>query len=84
MGRVVLTPAAQKQMAALPGGMIRRINEVLSRLQRWPDVSGAKPLQRNLKGNHRIRCGDWRVLFRVEGETVIVWAVDNRRDVYER
>jgi mRNA-degrading endonuclease RelE of RelBE toxin-antitoxin system len=83
MAKVLLTRVAQQQLAKLPGGMIRRINDVLERLQSWPQVSGAKPLRKELAGSFRIRAGDWRVLFRVSNATVLVFAIDNRRDVYK-
>jgi mRNA-degrading endonuclease RelE of RelBE toxin-antitoxin system len=83
MAKVLLTADAVGQVHRLPGGMIRRINETMERLQNWPDVSGAKALRRELKGHWRIRCGDWRIVFRPVGETVYIVGVDNRRDVYE-
>lgn len=84
MAIVLLSPDAQGQLARLPGGMLRRVNDVLERLANWPQVSGAKPLRGALAGSHRIRCGDWRVIFRPRGEDVLVTAIDNRRDVYGR
>lgn len=84
MATVLLTNEAQRQLSRLPGGMIRRMNDVLERLQAWPTVSGAKPLRHELTGSFRIRAGDWRVLFRVAGDVVTVFAIDNRRDIYER
>lgn len=84
MAIVLLTPEAARQLNQVPGGMIRRINEVFERLERWPTVSGAKPLRGKLAGGFRIRSGDWRVPFRAAGETVTVFAIDNRRDVYRR
>jgi mRNA interferase RelE/StbE len=84
MATVLLTADARRQLGQLSGAMIRRANRVLERLEDWPDVSGAKPLRGELTGSLRIRTGDWRVLFRVSGEIVTVFAIDNRRDVYER
>ena len=84
MAKVVLAPAAQQQLAKLPGGMLRRINDVLERLQKWPEVSGAELLRKELQGSFRIRAGDWRVLFRASADEVTVFAIDNRRDVYKR
>jgi len=46
-------------------------------------VSGAKALRGNLAGNFRIRTGDYRVVFRVRGETVIVWKIGYRGDIYD-
>lgn len=83
MANVVLLPHAAKQFSQTPIGMIRRINEALERLRSWPKVSGAKPLRGELKGCFRLRCGDWRIVFRPVGDDIRVVAIDNRKDVYE-
>ncbi|HYE19309.1 MAG TPA: type II toxin-antitoxin system RelE/ParE family toxin [Tepidisphaeraceae bacterium] len=83
MAEVVITPAAQEEFRRLPLPIQGRVREVFVRLQRWPDVSGAKALRGNLAGNFRIRTGDYRVVFRVRGETVIVWKIGYRGDIYD-
>ena len=83
MAKVVLNRDAAQEFGKVPTGMIRRINDVLERLEQWPEVSGAKPLRRELKGCFRVRCGDWRVVFRPVGDDLVVIAIDNRKDVYE-
>ena len=47
---------------------------IIQRLEKWPEVSGTKPLRGEWAGYHRIRTGDWRVLFRVVAPDVVVWA----------
>lgn len=84
MATVLLTADARRQLGQLSGAMIRRVNDVLERLEDWPKVSGAKPLRGTLTGSFRVRTGDWRVLFRVSSDVVTVFAIDNRRDVYRR
>ena len=83
MAKVSLSPKAAKGFEDVPTGMIRRINDGLERLEGWPNVSGAKALQRNLKGCFRLRCGDGRIVFRPTGDDLVVTAIDNRKDVYE-
>ena len=83
MAKVNLTPDAVSGFGKAPTGMIRRLNDALERLEKWPDVSGAKPLRGNLKGCFRLRSGDWRIVFRPAGDDVLVIAIDNRRDVYD-
>jgi hypothetical protein len=61
--------------------MIRRINDALERLEKWPHVSGAKPLRGKLKSC--LHCGDWRIVFRPTGDDLVVIAIDNRRNVYD-
>jgi mRNA-degrading endonuclease RelE of RelBE toxin-antitoxin system len=83
MANVILSPHAALGFEKAPTGLIRRINDALARLEKWPTVSGAKPLRGKLKGCFRLRSGDWRIVFRPVGDDVIVIAIDNRRDVYE-
>ena len=74
---------AREQFMGLPSPIQKRVRDVFARLADWPAVSGAKPLRRELKGCFRVRVGDWRVLFRPQGDTVTIFRIDNRRDVYE-
>jgi mRNA-degrading endonuclease RelE of RelBE toxin-antitoxin system len=83
MAKVILNPDAVRGFHEAPTGMVRRINDALERLEQWPQVSGAKPLRGKLKGCFRLRCGDWRIVFRPIGGDLVVIAIDNRRDVYE-
>ena len=69
---VTATPEALKQLAKLPRVIRERIGKLFGRLESWPDVSGAKPLSGNLAGWFRLRTGDYRVRFRVEGE--VIWS----------
>jgi mRNA-degrading endonuclease RelE of RelBE toxin-antitoxin system len=83
MATVLITLGAQKQMDALPIAIHGRVLNLIARLEKWPEVSGAKPLRGRLSGSFRLRTGDWRLIFHVKGNTVYVDAIDNRRDVYE-
>ncbi len=80
--RVVLTAQAEAEFRRLPVTIQERVRKVLVRLRDWPAVSGAKPMRGDLHGYHRIRTGDWRVLFEVK-DNVIVVRIANRRDVYD-
>jgi len=84
MAEVQFTPDAASDFQRLPTTIKARVRDVVARLAQWPDVSGAKPLRRGLKGTYRIRTGDYRVVFAVRSSTVIITRIDNRRDVYNR
>ena len=83
MHEVLVTAQARTEFLSLPVGIQRRVEAVFERLKSWPEVSGAKPLRGSLKGCFRLRCGDWRIVFRPVGDDLIITAIDNRRDVYE-
>jgi len=80
---VSITPRASRELDGLPLTIKGRVLAVLERLARWPQVSGAKPLRGELTGLYRIRTGDYRVLFRIEGRQVIVERVGHRDRFYE-
>ena len=83
MVEVVFTSEARNQAGALPPPVMARVEKLLERLRQWPAVSGAKPLTGNLAGRFRLRTGDYRLQFRVQGETVIVEKIGHRDRFYD-
>lgn len=83
MRNVAYEPDAAAQYANLPRGIMVRIDGIIRRLERWPAVSGAKPLRGNLAGRFRIRTGDYRIQFRVTADEVIIERIGHRDGFYE-
>jgi mRNA interferase RelE/StbE len=79
----MLTPAAARELRVLSPSMKRRVQAVFVRLQSWPATSGAKPLRRALAVAYRIRTGDWRVVFRLVADEILIERIAHRRDVYD-
>jgi mRNA interferase RelE/StbE len=79
---VLISPEAQQQFHELPRPTQGRVLRLFERLDRWPEVSGAKPLVGSLAGCFRLRTGDYRILFRVSGNDVIVFRIAHRRKSY--
>lgn len=46
-------------------------------------ISFGKPLRYSLKGHRRLRVGDYRIVYRIENNTVIVIAIKHRKDIYK-
>ena len=60
-----------------------RIKKVIeTKLIAAPEEYG-EPLRRTLKGYWKLRVGDYRVVFKVEGDDIIVLGIRHRRDIYE-
>ena len=83
MSHVTLQADAREQFDRLPTRIKSRVQGILIRLEQWPAVSGAKPLRGNLAGHYRIRTGDYRVQFFVEGAEVVVERIGHRDGFYE-
>jgi mRNA-degrading endonuclease RelE of RelBE toxin-antitoxin system len=75
-------PTQPSSFGKLATAIKPRIVKLLARLQRWPDVSGAKPLRGNLAGRYRMRTGDYRLQFRVEADEVVVERLGHRDGFY--
>ena len=83
MAIVKFTAEAAKEAEGLPVDIHKRVLAIAKRLEDWPMVSGVKRLTGNLAGWYRMRTGDYRILFRVEGDIVAVVKIGHRKDVYE-
>ena len=81
---VVLTESAAQDLEALPVPIHARLLRILERLARWPDVSGARALSGKLAGRWRMRTGDYRIQFHVEGQRIIVERIGHRDRFYDR
>ena len=73
---------AAKQLGRLPKPIQSRVVELIVRLSDWPNVSGAKPLTGRLSGHYRLRTGDYRLQFRLNGNTVVIEQVGHRDGFY--
>lgn len=43
-----------------------------------------EPLRKTLKGYWKLRVGDYRVVYKIEGNEVWIFAIINRKDVYKK
>ncbi len=62
----------------------KRIKKAIEeRLSISPHQYG-EPLRKTLKGYWKLRVGDYRVVYKVEGNEVWIFAIINRKDVYKK
>jgi mRNA interferase RelE/StbE len=79
------TPYAQKALASLPKQIRLRITGAINDLQANPRPRGCKKLEAQ-EDNYRIRVGDYRVIYHIEDDILIVLILDinHRSRVYRR
>ncbi len=83
MASVLVSPEAQRQVDRLPKVIRARVWQLIHRLQQWPEISGAKPLRGKLAGKYRLRTGDYRLQFRIEGRNVVIEQIGHRAGFYD-
>ncbi len=82
---IVVTRAAQKELASLPIEIISRINPSIEALAEEPRPTGCVKLKGKLN-RWRIRVGDYRIIYSIDDGTftINILAVRHRREAYER
>jgi mRNA interferase RelE/StbE len=46
-------------------------------------IGFGKPLRYSLKGLRRLRVGDYRVVYQIKDDSVIILAIKHRKDIYD-
>jgi mRNA interferase RelE/StbE len=82
---VVFKPSAQKQLSKLDKTTQSRIGKkLLYYLEQKDTLSYAvKMADSNLDGEYRFRIGDYRIVFDVHGQKLVVLKIQHRRNVYK-
>ncbi len=81
MYEILLTERAQRDMDRLDSQTRQRLTQKLHEYAEYP-MQHAKKLSNPVIGSFRFRVGDWRIVFDVEGDKIVVLRVGNRRDIY--
>ena len=79
--RIAFKPRAFKDLKTMPAAQRRRVVTKIEALQR--DLTGDVKKLTNYTPEYRLRVGDYRVLFEVEEDTVVVYRVLHRKDAYQ-
>jgi mRNA interferase RelE/StbE len=78
---IEFTNGGLRELKRLSPEVSRRIERKLDVLR--DDLRGDVKRLRNFAPRYRLRVGDWRVLFEIEGGHIIVYHVSHRSQAYE-
>ena len=76
---VILTDEVKARLHALPLTLRREIGHKLFLLEE--DLAGNVKKLKGSRNEYRLRVGNYRVIFELEGRTVTVYAVGIRKDI---
>jgi mRNA interferase RelE/StbE len=79
--QIEFLPSALAQLRALPKDVRWLIGGKLDRAE--DDLAGGIKKLKGFKNKYRLRAGNYRVLFELEGASLIVYDVGDRKDIYE-
>ena len=77
---IELTPKAYKDLKDIPKRDVGRIIDKIDELKNG--LKGDVKRLTNYTPEYRLRHGDWRVLFDVEGDKIVIYRIINRKDAY--
>jgi mRNA interferase RelE/StbE len=78
--QVELKPTAVKDLKSMPSN---DVSKVMARLESLTDdMKGHVKKLTNFTPEYRMRAGNYRALFEVEGDRIIVYRIKHRKDVY--
>lgn len=82
--KVVVSKSAAKELSKLPSTVNNRVIKAVMELSDNPRPQGSKKLKGGSE-NWRIRIGDYRVVYAIDDEILIVdiRKVGHRKDIYE-
>jgi mRNA interferase RelE/StbE len=82
MYRILLTKRAVKDLGKLSEDVKLRIKEKFNLLLNDP-TGISKKLSSPLIGTYRLRVGDYRVIFDIDDDKVIILRIGHRKDIYK-
>ena len=83
MVKVEWTERAIKDIERLDKPIAQRILRKLDWFSRNFERLNPEPLSGRFKGTFKLRLGEWRVIYTIEGETAVIQFVGHRREIYK-
>lgn len=80
--RIQISNKALKQLKDLPHDAQDLVRTKIDRLA--DNLAGDVKRLKSFSPAYRMRAGDFRILFDLEGDQILIRVVGNRRDVYDR
>ena len=82
MYKVLITEKAQKDLKNIDNETKKRIIEKLKYLSNDP-VAFSRKLINSEIGEYRFKVGDYRIIFDIDGENIVILKIGHRKDIYE-
>jgi len=81
--KIEWTEGAVKDLKRLDRQVARRILKKLDWFSKNFANVVPEPLTEEFEGTYKLRVGDWRVIYTVESEVIVIQSVGHRREIYK-
>jgi len=79
--RLLYHPLVAEDIENLPENVKDRLRGAIEKRLVPDPVRAGRPLKQSLAGHRKMRVGDYRVTYRVLGDTIMVLKIGHRKDV---
>jgi len=79
--KIIVERTAIKDIKKISEPFKTQIKNKIQSLIKYPDITNIKKLQ-NYNPTHRLRVGNYRVLFDIEDDTIIIGRIKHRKEAY--
>ena len=80
MPRISVARDAEKELRKLPPKHQRQVSSCIARLGQDPQPHDSVEMKGKAHGHHRVDVGEYRIIYRIEPEEVLVLTVGSRND----
>ncbi len=67
----------------IDGPIVKRILNKISWLSQYFDAITPEPLSADMAGLFKLRVGDWRIVYEIGKNIIVIKAVGHRREIYK-
>ena len=76
--------AISDDLVNIPANVKQRIRKAIETRLLIDPVNYGLPLRKSLQGHRKLRIGDYRLIYRIEGKKIIILKIGHRKDVYPK
>ena len=73
----------EEDIPKIPQSYRKLIDKAITERLTIKPIKLGKPLRYSLSGYRRLRVGDWRIIYKIDGSVIRIVKIGNRRDIYE-
>lgn len=77
-------PEVVRDIAGFPQNIKNRLRKAIEDRLIIDPVKFGEPLRRSLSGLRKLRVGDYRVIYKIQSQTVIILKIGHRKEVYKK
>ena len=77
-------PEIARDISGFPKNIRTRIKKAIENRLLTDPIKYGEPLRRSLQGYRKLRVGDYRVIYKIKDNTIIILKIGHRKGVYNK